>query len=1039
MPADPATDGRDVSSALVLVTGRPSPGTREALDLLRGLLPGAVLLRTGPAAPDLVEGHELRASRTRSSWRRPLLAGAERVVPRGLRAGLATRFDPRFREGLRETDVLVVLGPGGRAVARTAHQLAAEVPVLEGTPALRRLCTEMALGTLPQLGAAPRPALPTGTLDRLLTAIAVLAGPARPQGPVRQRLRATPWLTRDTDQRDALLSVLAPVLGAEDPVLRAWTVHREVLAGDGEVPADAQRLAAAADLLLAADQVLDAEPQTAARWAALALRLRPPGHDASVGTPEEHPAPTGSRTWSLLTDPPPSVATSPDPGTTPTDAGSDGEERAQGRGAARRVLLLPAGASGPSLRALLNLSPAVRVLSPSSGDIPSSLRGDTVPDALVEARLRAGLGLPWTGYPGPTAALRDQDPEVALVDGADQRAVLASLALPRSCRLVALVRPADLDAPWLDLLDARRWDTLLVEDDDTGDRVRDRLERHDAQLPPVRVVPGLGSLRTEAPDASAREALRSTVLGDLGRLGELSASGRHDEAMSLVRHALDDAESSGRPDAALLQQAALTTTRAGEPTLRLEVLRRWAAIDPRPHVRALVTEQEGRLREFSPGWLPGDLPPTPVDPDPGRVLHLLKVSLPQRTSGYAVRSAYLLGERARGGEDVLAATALDFPGEPAPPVETVAGVRHLRLTREEVPAREGADAYLDAFARRLLAEVVRHRPALLHAHSGHRGYELALVALAVGRATGIPVVYEVRGLFEGVWTSDVERATDSELYRLRRALETRVLGEAAAVVTLSESMRQDILDRPGQGGRIDPARVVVVPNGVDDQAIAPRTPRADLRRRLGLDDAFVVGYVSNLDHPREGQEVLVEAVAQLRRRGIPVTAVLVGGGERAESLRQRAADLGVAEHVVLTGQVPHAEVGDYYALLDVFVVPRIDERAARLVTPLKPYEAMAMGLPVVVSALPALLEIVGDAERGVAFPAGDAAALAEVLDRLRQDPARRAELAAAGRSWVREHRTWRALAARYDEAYALATRGSAGGVGEPLHGGDELR
>ena len=55
----------------------------------------------------------------------------------------------------------------------------------------------------------------------------------------------------------------------------------------------------------------------------------------------------------------------------------------------------------------------------------------------------------------------------------------------------------------------------------------------------------------------------------------------------------------------------------------------------------------------------------------------------------------------------------------------------------------------------------------------------------------------------------------------------------------------------------------------------------------------------------------------------------------------------MVDHVVFTGQVPHDEVGDYYALLDVFVVPRIDERAARLVTPIKPYEALAMRLPVV--------------------------------------------------------------------------------------------
>lgn len=513
----------------------------------------------------------------------------------------------------------------------------------------------------------------------------------------------------------------------------------------------------------------------------------------------------------------------------------------------------------------------------------------------------------------------------------------------------------------------------------------------------------------------ATGALRDVVLGDLGRLAQLTEEHRHDEAVQVVREALD------RPTTPVpvLQQAVVTTTRAGEPSLRLAALRRWAEVDPRPHVASLLRQHEGRMRELTPGWLPGDLPVTPVDPVPGRVLHVLKVSLPHRQSGYAMRSYYLLREQARAGVDVLAVTALDFPGQRTPDVEVVGEVPHLRLLRAGPPEGEPLDEYQHRFAHELHDLVRAHRPAVLHAHSGHHGYDMVQVAQAVGRATGIPVVYEVRGFFESVWTKDVARAEEAELYRLRRDLESHFMATADAVVTLSESMREDILLRTApDGARIDPDRVFVVPNGVDVAGITPRPTRADLVDKLGLRGSFVYGYVSNLDHHREGQELLIEALRPLRDRGVPAKALIVGDGTRREELEQLTQRRGLGEHVVFTGSVPHAQVGDYYALLDVFVVPRIDERAARLVTPLKPYEAMAMELPVVVSDLPALAEIIGDGDRGLSFPVGDTEALARVLAGLAQDPERRRRLGRTGRQWVEQERTWGRLAARYADVYS---------------------
>jgi glycosyltransferase involved in cell wall biosynthesis len=239
------------------------------------------------------------------------------------------------------------------------------------------------------------------------------------------------------------------------------------------------------------------------------------------------------------------------------------------------------------------------------------------------------------------------------------------------------------------------------------------------------------------------------------------------------------------------------------------------------------------------------------------------------------------------------------------------------------------------------------------------------------------------------------------------------MAEADAVVTLSESMRAEII---GRG--IPAEKVAVVPNGVDTDIFRARQRPSNLVDRFGLADRFVFGYVSNLDHPREGHELLIHAAIALRRRGVKATALIVGDGYRRSELERAARRLDAGDAVIFTGRVPHQEVLDYYALLDVFVVPRVDERAARLVTPLKPLEAMAAGVPLVTSDLMALREITGDGERGRHFPAGDGAGLADVLARLEADPAQRAAMAVAARLWVLAERQWSANGRRYADIYA---------------------
>ena len=474
-------------------------------------------------------------------------------------------------------------------------------------------------------------------------------------------------------------------------------------------------------------------------------------------------------------------------------------------------------------------------------------------------------------------------------------------------------------------------------------------------------------------------------------------------------------------------------SKRGGLTAQAKALHRIHVLDDGPDTSRAERMLLGRIIETAPGWqprIPG--PARPVTPVPGTVLNLLKESLPYLTNGFTMRSRYNLLAARDAGLRPEVITNLGFPRllggpvpSPVPAVELVDGIPHHRLDLgpnhrvQDLPF----DIVLEEQAWLSAAIARRVAPEVIHAGSGHRGYETALVGAALRAHIGRPLVYEVRSFFESTWSADSRWNERGEQYHRRHAAETAAMRSADHVVTIAEAMREDIIARG-----VDPERVTVIPNGVDASVFTPEAPDPALRARYDLDGRFAFGYVSNLDHPRENQELLVEATAILLQRGRAVTCLIVGDGKRRSELEEIARKAGVGGRVTFTGKVPHEEVARHYAVLDAFVVPRRDERAARTVTPLKPYEALAMARPLIVADLPALTEIAAPDERGLVFPAGDAAGLATALERLIDDPALGRRIGEAGREWVARERSWAAngprLRAVYDQVLERWNRGA---------------
>jgi len=144
-------------------------------------------------------------------------------------------------------------------------------------------------------------------------------------------------------------------------------------------------------------------------------------------------------------------------------------------------------------------------------------------------------------------------------------------------------------------------------------------------------------------------------------------------------------------------------------------------------------------------------------------------------------------------------------------------------------------------------------------------------------------------------------------------------------------------------------KIVYVPNGVDRDRFAKVDPAKvqALRRKLGLESKKVVAYVGSMSLVSHPVDLLLEAFAVVRRRHSAAVLVLAGGGEDYDFLRRRAEELDLEESAIFVGRVKPKTVPYYLAMADVSADPVHDDLTARARSPLKLFESMAVGTPVV--------------------------------------------------------------------------------------------
>lgn len=358
------------------------------------------------------------------------------------------------------------------------------------------------------------------------------------------------------------------------------------------------------------------------------------------------------------------------------------------------------------------------------------------------------------------------------------------------------------------------------------------------------------------------------------------------------------------------------------------------------------------------------------------------------------------------GRNVVLAVRPDTARAARDPYEFYGVQPLLRLTIFEVAGRGGPLRRRLQFLREAFKIQRSHRHAVVYT----RDLGLAASFLSLPRRYRPRLVYESHGIAPIVSAETPELLGDgrtppspAKLKRLDRR-ERLVWRRANAYVTLTRALADDLTARYGPR----PA-VFVVPDGA--RAIETAAPEAS------VPGAPIAAYAGHL-YPWKGVDVFVRALALA-----PNVRGLIVGGHPGENDRPRidglARDTGVADRLEITGLLAPTAVAARLSNASMLVLPNTPSAiSTRFTSPLKMFEYLQVGRPIVASDLPAFREVL-TAETTVFVPPGDPAALAAALERLAADPGKRAALGQAARALAPEY-TWERRAERLDAVFDAA-------------------
>ncbi|MEQ9486360.1 glycosyltransferase family 4 protein [Coleofasciculus sp. F4-SAH-05] len=348
-------------------------------------------------------------------------------------------------------------------------------------------------------------------------------------------------------------------------------------------------------------------------------------------------------------------------------------------------------------------------------------------------------------------------------------------------------------------------------------------------------------------------------------------------------------------------------------------------------------------------------------------------------------------------------------GEPPPDLETIIVHRLPSIPKGEIAAREQA-----ALSANLNLRMELENNGIFNLV--YERYSLwSFTGMDYAQSMGIPGILEVNApLIQ-------EQANHRGLVNRTSAEQVaqRVFSTASAIIAVSEEIKTYIESYPEVEQRVH-----VIANGVNPERFS-----SSIESALSIHpEPFTVGFVGTLK-PWHGLSILVEAFDTLHKKYRNTRLLIVGNGPERENLVTELSARGLLDVTHFTGAVTPDKIPEILAKMTVAVAP-YPHQSDFYFSPLKVYEYMAAGLPVVASRIGQLRELIEDEINGLLCPPGDAVALAATLERLYHNPELGKQLGKAARQRIQHHHTWDAIAKRLLEIAGMAE--GAEGVGAGL-------
>jgi len=235
-----------------------------------------------------------------------------------------------------------------------------------------------------------------------------------------------------------------------------------------------------------------------------------------------------------------------------------------------------------------------------------------------------------------------------------------------------------------------------------------------------------------------------------------------------------------------------------------------------------------------------------------------------------------------------------------------------------------------------------------------------------------------------------------------------VLKNADAVIALTEDMKKEMQKTCDKD-------IYVIPNGVDFEKFW-NLSKKDIRRKLGItNEQRIVISVGSL-RPVKGIKYLIQAMSVLRQKNTKANLMLVGDGEERQNLEELVEELNLGDYITFAGEVPNEKIPEYMVASDVFALPSLSEGFG-----IVNLEAMASGLPAVVSNVSGLPEIIKDGENGFLVEPRNPLEIAKKIQLLLEDNKLRERISRNNKEKAKSY-NWESVVEKLEKVYQAVKR-----------------